>query len=172
MAILRLLFVLVLGLIMLPFRLLFGRGGFNNFVVLPDDDPGMAAAKAEAVATVPEFLKRLATPGADLSTAAIKAPLPVAGGAEHVWLIDIRYESGEFVGTIDNNPTAATGMRSGDTVRVRETEISDWKIVERGELIGGFTIRYFVSRMPDKQRAAFTAALPFSIGSEPIPRAA
>ena len=173
MPVLRLLFGLLIGLITLPVRLFVRRFiTHGNLVVLRDDDPGLAAAKAEAVATLPEFLKRLAAPGADLSTAAVKAPLTVPGGTEHVWLTDIRHENGEFVGTVDNQPTEATGVQSGARIRVRESEISDWKIVERGLLIGGFTIRFFMSRMPARQRAALDKGLPFKIGPEAIPRSA
>ena len=147
-----------------------GDGG--NFVVLPADDPGLEAAKAEALATVPEFLRRLSLPGADTSTAAVKAPLKVPGGTEHVWLTGVRCEGDEFVGAVDNEPRGKTDVKSGDTVRVRQSEISDWKLIENGQLVGGFTIRYFVNRMPAKQRAALTAALPFTIGPEAIPPAA
>ena len=146
--------------------------GDGNVVALAADDAGMAEAKAQAVATVPEFLRRLSAPGADVSSAAVKAPLPVPGGTEHVWLAGVRCEGDEFVGTVDNDPTPKTGVKSGDTVRVRQTEISDWKLVENGQLVGGFTIRYFMSRLPAKQRAALTAALPFTIGPEAIPPAA
>ena len=144
----------------------------GNVVTLPADDPGMEAAKAQAVATVPEFLRRLTRPGADVASAAVKAPLTLPNGTEHVWLANVRVEGDEFVGTVDNDPNPKTGVKSGDTVRVRHAEISDWKLVENGQLVGGFTIRYFIDRMPAKQRAALTKALPFSIGSEAIPPAA
>jgi uncharacterized protein YegJ (DUF2314 family) len=170
MAIFRILVVLLLGLIMLPVRLLFGRRWINgNVVTLPDDDPGLNAAKAEAVATVPEFLRRLAAPGADLASASVKAALPVASGTEHVWLTRIRHEAGHFVGTVDNDPSEESGVRSGQEIRVRESEISDWKLVEKGQLVGGFTIRYFMSLMPARQRAALDAGLPFTIGPQAIP---
>src|SRR5688500_20317350 len=124
MALIRILLVLLFALITLPIRLLLGRRWSSNVVTLPEDDPGLNAAKAEAVATIPEFLRRLAAPGADLGSAAVKAPLAVPGGTEHVWLIDIRHENGEFVGRVDNHPSAAAGVQSGQTVRVRESEIS------------------------------------------------
>lgn len=170
MAILRILLVLLLGLIMLPFRLLLGRRSSDgNVVTLPENDPGLNAAKAEAVATVPEFLRRLAAPGADLASAAVKASIPVPGGTEHVWLTSIRHEGGHFVGTVDNNPSEASGVQPGQEIRVPESEISDWKLVERGQLVGGFTIRYFMSLMPARQRAALDAGLPFTIGPQAIP---
>jgi uncharacterized protein YegJ (DUF2314 family) len=170
MAFVRIFFVLIFGLLTLPIRLILRRAQFGgNFVVLPGDDPGLAAAKAKAQATLPKFLRRLAAPGTDLTSAAVKAPLTVPGGTEHVWLSDIRYENGEFVGTVANDPRQATDVRIGQVVRVRESEISDWKLVDGGRLIGGYTIRYFLSRMPAKQRAALIASLPFTIEPEGLP---
>lgn len=172
MALLRILFIILIGIVTLPIRLLLQRFmRHGNVVTLPDDDPGLNAAKAEAVATVPEFLRRLSTPGVDLASAAIKTALPVPGGTEHVWLTGVRYEGGEFVGTVDNTPSAESGVASGQVVRVKPAEISDWKLVHQGLLVGGFTIRYFVSRMPASQRRALAAGLPFKIGSEVIPLA-
>jgi uncharacterized protein YegJ (DUF2314 family) len=143
-----------------------------NFVVFRADDAGLEAAKAQARATLPEFLRRLSAPGADLASAAVKAPLPVPGGTEHVWLSGIRRDGDEFVGTLENHPSPATGMQLGATVRVSQSEISDWKLVERGQLVGGFTIRYFMSLMDPAQEAAVRAGLPFAIGREAIPPAA
>ena len=143
-----------------------------NFVVSSAGDVGLEAAKAQAKATLPEFLRRLSAPGADTASAAVKAPLPVPGGTEHVWLSPIRWEGDEFVGLIANHPSPETGMQLGATVRVRHSGISDWKIVERGQLVGGFTIRYFLSRMPPAQRAALNEGAPFTIGPEAIPPAA
>ncbi|HKG94006.1 MAG TPA: DUF2314 domain-containing protein [Gemmatimonadaceae bacterium] len=172
MALLRIVLTLLLAIVTFPIRLLLGLflgGRGNNVVVLPADDPGMNAAKAQAVATVAEFLRRLSAPGANVASAAVKTALPVPGGTEHVWLSQIRCEGNEFVGVVDNNPYPDSGVRAGDERRVRQDAISDWKIVEGGHLVGGFTIRYFRDRMPARQRAALDAALPFTIGPEPIP---
>jgi uncharacterized protein YegJ (DUF2314 family) len=140
-----------------------------NFIVFPADDAGLEEAKAQARATLPEFLRRLSAPDADRSSAAVKAPLPVPGGTEHVWLSGIQCEGDQFVGTVENHPSAETGVQMGAIVRVAQAEISDWKLVERGQLVGGFTIRYFMSLMQPAQRAAVQAGLPFAIGSEAVP---
>ncbi len=170
MAIIRVLAGLAIWLVTLPFRLVMGWLGIGgNVVHARSDDAALNAAKAQAVATIPEFLRRIALPGANLESAAIKAPLPVTGGQEHVWLRFVRHENGEFVGIVDNTPRHETNVKAGDTIRIRETEISDWKLVERAQLIGGFTIRYFMDRMPARQRNAMIASLPFAIGPEPIP---
>jgi len=165
--------ILIVCFLLAIVRVLLRRGRFSgNVVEMRADDPGLNAAKARAVETLPEFLRRLALPGTDHSTVAIKAPLKVPGGTEHVWITNVRSEGSEFVGTVDNSPTRAAGVVAGTPVRVRHSEISDWKVVERGRLVGGFTIRYFLSLMPERQRAALAANLPFVIGPEALPPAA
>ena len=75
------------------------------------------------------------------------------------------------VGRVDNQPRRATGLSVGDTIRVRQSDIGDWKLVEDGQLVGGYTIRCLMKRMPARQRNAMLAALPFLVGDEPISRA-
>ena len=152
MAIIRLLFGLILGYVVvilsLPFRLLLRGARFSgNVAALPADDPGLQAAKSNAVKTVPEFLRRLAAPGTDLESAAVKAPLEVPGGTEHVWVTGIRYEDGEFVGTVDNVPTQAAKVRAGDTVRVPgRRSATGSSSNEDSSLAQLLTIRYLMMR--------------------------
>jgi uncharacterized protein YegJ (DUF2314 family) len=165
--------ILIVCLLLAIVRVFLRRAKFSgNVVEMRADDPGLTAAKARAVETLPEFLRRLALPGTDHSTVAIKAPFKVPGGTEHVWITNVRSEGNEFVGTVDNSPTRAAGVVAGAPIRVRHTEISDWKLVERGRLVGGFTIRYFMSLMPEPQRLALAANLPFTIGPDALPPAA
>src|SRR5215218_150731 len=59
----------------------------SNVVNIRADDPGLVAARDEARATLPEFLRRLEAPDADRESAAVKAPLLLpSGDTEHVWL--------------------------------------------------------------------------------------
>lgn len=177
MALLRILLVLLLALVTLPIRLplrwLRNRfGPPSNMVGIRGDDPALVAARDEARATVPEFLRRFEAPGADRESAAVKAGLPLPDGStEHVWLEAIRHEDGVFVGRVGNDPDPATGVRAGDEWRVAATEISDWKLVEAGQLVGGYSIRLFLSRMPERHRRAFEEAVPFAIGDVAIPQA-
>ncbi|HKW47429.1 MAG TPA: DUF2314 domain-containing protein, partial [Gemmatimonadaceae bacterium] len=150
--------VVLFWILSVPVRAFIRRIRFaGNIAELPKDDPGMAMAQADARATLPEFLRRLETPGVDLPSAAVKVPLTVPGGIEHVWINGIRIEGNEFVGRVDNQPHRTSGVKAGDTIRVRQAEISDWKLVENGQLVGGYTIRYLMKRMPARQRKAMLA---------------
>jgi uncharacterized protein YegJ (DUF2314 family) len=154
----------VIGIILLPFVLLiqvFSRN--RNIVNLEIDDAGIEAAKAEARRTVDEFIARLdAAEG--IEHQAVKAELLVeGGGTEHVWVTDVTYDGGMFVGAIGNTPIRATGFRMGEIMRVHPAQISDWSYVEGGRLVGGYTIRHIRSRMSDQERRTMDASLPFSI---------
>jgi len=178
MTLLRVLVVLLFGILTLPVRLplrwLRRRfGPPSNMVRIRADDPGLVAARERARATLPEFLRRLHAPGADVDSAAVKAALTLPNGeTEHVWLNALRYEDGTFVGRVDNEADPATGVQAGDEWRIASEQISDWKIVERGQLVGGYSIRFFLARMPAAHRRAFEAAVPFTIGELAIPESA
>ena len=153
--------------LLLPLRMLFPalfRPRIPNMIAVREDDPGMKAAIARARKTLPDFLARLRAGTADALTTSIKAGLPTKDGSkEHVWITNVRYEGGAFFGTLDNEPSADIGFVIGATVRVHESDISDWKLIENGKLVGGYTIRYIRSRMTKRQREYFDAHLPFTI---------
>jgi uncharacterized protein YegJ (DUF2314 family) len=154
----------VIGIALLPFVFLFSVFSRNrNLVNFEIDDAGIEAAKAEARRTVNEFIARLER-AEGISHQAVKAELVVeGGGSEHVWVSDVRYEDGMFVGAIGNTPVRATGFRLGEIMRVQPTQISDWSYVEDGRLVGGYTIRHIRSRMSERERRSMDENLPFSI---------
>jgi hypothetical protein len=77
--------------------------------------------------------------------------------------LNVRYEGRAFFGTLDNEPSADIGFVIGATVRVHESDISDWKLIDNGRLVGGYTIRYIRSRMTKRQREYVDANLPYTI---------
>ena len=169
MALLRLLLLLLLAPIVLIVRLVswpFRR--FSNVVDVRADDPGMLEAIATARRTSGQFLAWLdAHPGDD--SLALKVALPsTSGSVEHVWLIGIRREGTDALsGTIENVTATLAGHATGDRVTVKVDELTDWKYVEDGVMQGGHTIRFFLARMPRRQRERMLEALPFRIEGIP-----
>lgn len=155
---------LIMGLLLLPVLLLFRVFGRNpNVVSFEVDDAGIEDAKARARESVHEFIARLVA-GEELQHPAVKAALPVdEESTEHVWLSEVRFEEGMFVGVIGNDPQRALGFTAGEVMRVAPAEISDWSYVEAGRLVGGFTIRYIRSRMSPRERRRLDASVPFQI---------
>ena len=82
---------------------------------------------------------------------------------EHMWILPVRYESGKFYGTINNEPDQVKTVKAGDEVNVAKSEISDWMYVDTGKLKGGYTLRVLRDNMSDKEREEFDGSVPFTI---------
>jgi uncharacterized protein YegJ (DUF2314 family) len=131
----------------------------NNFVQVAEDDAEMNAATAKARETVDQFIAALANPPSDAEGFAVKAGITDGETVEHMWLTDPVYRDGAFTGTINNEPQRVTNVTFGQSYSVAREEISDWNYMRNGKLVGGYTVRVFVSRMPDDQREAMEAML-------------
>ena len=170
MGVLRVILLIVLAPIILVVRLLTWpfRRRFSNVVDVRTDDPGMLEAIARARETAPQFLGWLDAHPGDAGVA-LKAALPATNGSvEHVWLVDIRREGNDaLTGVIENVTATLAGHATGDRVKVAVAELTDWKYVENDVMQGGWTIRYFLARMPRRQRERMLAALPFRIEGIP-----
>ncbi len=65
-----------------------------------------------------------------------------------MWLTDVSYSHGKFTGIINEDPQSVRNVKFGQKVTVEETEILDWMYLDDGELVGNFTLRVLLKRMP------------------------
>ena len=86
---------------------------------------------------------------------ALKAKFDVEEGAEHIWLSDIGIQNTQYRGVIDNVPNSILGIKSGDTIKLDKSRITDWMYLEDGRLRGGYTIRVVRKHMTENERKAF-----------------
>jgi len=101
-------------------------------------DAQMNAAIAEARRTLPQFIEALRAGRGD--SFAIKAAFDtIEGSREHMWLTDLTFRGGRFVGTLMNDPYDVPGLRAGDRVAVEEARGTDWMIFDNQERLGAFT---------------------------------
>lgn len=79
------------------------------------------------------------------------------GGVEHMWVSELTYDGTNFTGVLVNDPQYDTEVQYGDTVTVDKDRISDWTYFENSSNLtyGGYTVRVFVDRMDDNEKAAF-----------------
>lgn len=79
------------------------------------------------------------------------------GGVEHMWVSHLTYDGTKFTGILVNDPQYDTEVQYGDTVTVDKNRISDWTYFENSSNLtyGGYTVRVFVDRMSDNEKAAF-----------------
>jgi uncharacterized protein YegJ (DUF2314 family) len=140
------------------------RGGQPDVFHVSTEDPRMNAAIAKARGTVDEFIGAFTNAGAHQRSFAIKVPVIDGSHIEHFWMDIERFANGQFTGRIANQPLDVHNVHFGDRIVVDKERISDWMYVDRGRLVGGFTIKALREEMSVADRKAFDASLPFEIG--------
>ena len=111
-------------------------------------DAAMNAARAQAQATLPLFLKHtLDASGQSTAEALLKVGLPTESGSEsdleHIWVEPFaRNADGSLSGLLANEPVSLGALRKGDQVYFTAEMVSDWHLnAPSGRFWGSFTSR-------------------------------
>jgi uncharacterized protein YegJ (DUF2314 family) len=75
----------------------------------------------------------------------------------------VTHANNAFAGVVANEPVDLKRIRLGERVTVPLESVSDWMAVDRGRLIGGYTIRALRDRMTSDERILFDRDLGFVI---------
>lgn len=144
------------------------RDGQPDVMYVEKGDSEMEQARQKARETVDQFIKALDSPTPSQSHFAIKVPIEENDLVEHMWLNPVRHDAGRFFGVLNNNPVMITTVKAGDQVEASTDEISDWRYIEDGKLVGGYSIRLMHSRLSEAEREAFDQQSPYKIESSPF----
>jgi len=144
-------------------RLWHGPGAEPEIMSFEDDDKEMNSAMEEARKNVETFIVAVSSPKMAQSHHSVKVGFRDEHGNEYIWLNDVRYRDGVFIGTIGNIPQTVRSVHFGDPVTVSAEKIADWMYLESQKLIGGYTMRVMRDRLSDKERQAFDAQIGFQI---------
>lgn len=107
------------------------RAARDEIVRVPDSDPDMARAFADARADLPAFLALAAAPGPGMQGFAVKVGLPLgAASREFFWITGFRQEGTQVVGQLANAPRQTPGLRQGQEVRFAQSDIVDWTFLD------------------------------------------
>ena len=109
---------------------------------IPDEDQRMEAAMTQARSRIDEFLGALKSNNKErYPKFAVKAAVTEGEHVEHLWLSDVTFKDGHFVGKISNQPHVITKVKRGDEYKVAKDKISDWIYADaqKRAMIGGFT---------------------------------
>lgn len=139
------------------------RDGQPDAFRISVQDPRFNEAQALARRSVAEFIEAFAHAGRQQRSFAIKVPVIDGTKIEFFWVDLESFANNQFVGHIGNEPIEVQAVRRGDRVVVDKEQISDWMYVDRGHLVGGFTLRAARAGMSEAARKAFDATLPFEI---------
>jgi uncharacterized protein YegJ (DUF2314 family) len=99
--------------------------------------PELQAAARKAQETLDLFVGELREPRPG-QRFFVRAMFPTPRGSEYLWLRDVEYRGGAFVGTLDQTPIFAEIAR-GDRVEVPRERVFDWAIREGDATRGAFT---------------------------------
>jgi uncharacterized protein YegJ (DUF2314 family) len=132
----------------------------SSYIKIPNADPAMEAAKAQARATLPQFWQKFAAPGPNEDGFGLKVALPYGNNnTEHIWTRDIERKDGKISGVINNVPRDVKTVRLGQRIEISEGQISDWMYMRDGKIVGNYTMRPLLARMPPADAARYRAML-------------
>lgn len=125
----------------------------DNYTSVSADDQAMNEAIAKAKATSGDFVKALHEQREGTTDFYVKKPYPTPdGGEEHMWIEVSGETNGVITGIISNDAEDTRVVKFGQQVSVKIDEISDWKYTDGRKLVGGYTVRVLLDRMPPKER--------------------
>jgi uncharacterized protein YegJ (DUF2314 family) len=124
------------------------RAKRDEIVMVPDEDPAMAAAFKKARATLDDFLALAKNPPPHLRTIAVKVGLSDKKETEYFWIVPFREESTGFAGQLNNEPRLVKTVKIGQEIRFTKKEIVDWMYVDtlKKKMEGNFTLCALLTR--------------------------
>ena len=91
---------------------------------------------------------------------AIKVALAYGrNNTEHIWTKDIERKDGKISAVINNVPRDVKTVRLGERIEVADAQISDWMYMRAGKIVGNFTMRPLLKRMPPQDAARYRTML-------------
>lgn len=151
----------LVGTALLVVVLIFGSGGPEPEVArVPVDQAAVAAATADARATLREFLHIKQNPPGGADQFAIKVMISDENGVEQFWLSPFgRTETGDFAGVINNEPTVVRSVSKGQVFDFKEADVTDWKYVWNGQIHGNRSLRAILPTLTRSEIANHKAKL-------------
>lgn len=107
-------------------------------IEVPDDDPRMKAAVAEARRRWPEFVEAFGhrEEGQHFS---VKVPITAGARTEFIWVEVKGIAGGVIFGNLGNDPVDLGDLKDGDPVEVLVKDLNDWCYLKDGQPVGLFT---------------------------------
>jgi uncharacterized protein YegJ (DUF2314 family) len=139
------------------------RSGDPNIYRLPGNDVDMNNAIYKAKNSFNDFLEALKHPQKDQTGFSVKVQYPTDEGYEHIWISDVKLDSGKIIGYVGNIPNKIKNLIYGQRVIIYENEISDWMYLDSNYLVGGFTIRVLYDKMTEAEKKQYEAETSFKI---------
>lgn len=114
--------------------------GGDHVVAVAADDPDMAAAIAQARASLDDFLALSRTPPPGTDTFKLKVKITDGNATEHFWVIPFQRTETGFAGILANEPQSVHNVVIGQYIKFNRDDISDWGYTRNGHQVGSFTV--------------------------------
>jgi uncharacterized protein YegJ (DUF2314 family) len=124
-----------------------------------DTDPEMAAAIAQAQATLPEFWQAFEQRSPGESNFTLVVRITDQERIEHFFTDHFEHREGKTMVTITNAPKIVASVKSGDRIEIPETDITDWFYLRDGKYVGLRTMKPRFKNMAAEHVEAFKRAM-------------
>ncbi len=137
--------------------------GEPQYANIPDNDVKMDQAVQKARKSLAKFLSAVRSPAAGQTDFAVKRPFVQGDKIEHIWLRDVTYDGKVLHGVVDNVPVEVKNVSLDAKTSAAPGEISDWMYLEKGRLVGGYTIRALYRSLSPKEKREFEKQAGFRV---------
>lgn len=131
------------------------REGEPEIYGFAENDEEMNQAIKMAKETLDKFNEALKSSNPAFEYFALKTKFNTSNGSEHIWVSSITLKDNKYFGVVDNLPEFTTDVNLGDTIEIKEEDISDWMYIENQKLQGGYTIKVLRNSMTEEERKQF-----------------
>ncbi len=119
-----------------------GLSGEPPVVPYEADAEELKQAEDEAKSRWSEFINAFNGKSPDHEDFAVKTAFNTADGdQEHMWVMVEVVEGNTIRGLLGNDPINVPEMEAGCPVEIKQEAISDWAYTDKGELVGGFSMK-------------------------------
>ena len=118
----------------------------ETHVDVPDDDPDLLEAEAEARRRWPEFADAFAS-RQEGESYFVKVKVAQNDRSDHIWMNVSAIDDGQVTGKLNADPITVTNVQAGDEISRPSSEIEDWLITRTdGTMQGGYTMKVLMMR--------------------------
>ena len=119
-----------------------GISGEPPVVPYEADAEELKQAEDEAKSRWGEFISAFNRKNPDHEDFAVKTAFDTADGdLEHMWVMVEEVEGDIIRGLLGNDPINVPELEAGSPVEIKQEAISDWAYTDKGELVGGFSMK-------------------------------
>ena len=129
-------------------------GGDDPAAVEAKYQKDLAAASQQAREKLPYFWEHFDTPEAEEYDFSLKVAFPRQDGhdgVEEAWVENIARSPDKLTGELMVDPKYLGSLREGAIMEFSDKQIVDWAFLQGEKLIGHYTTRVMLPRMPEDQ---------------------